>query len=129
MEFAGDAESIARNKDTIEDDGRTARIVRDALGFERRHAGAAAQLARLAPAEAHGRDALARALDRDAELEFEHLAQRRGAQVGLQDFPAEGRAEEGALQAHRVAVHEAQALELYDAGPRGEPQRAAHAMV
>src|SRR5262245_22975210 len=129
MEFAGDPESIAGDEDAIEDDRRAAFVVGDALGLERRHAGSTSELARLAPAEAHGGHALARALDRDAELEFEHLAQRRGAEIGLQHLLAEGGAQEGSLQAHRVAVDQAQSLELHDAGAGGEPERSAHAVV
>src|SRR5262245_59448996 len=107
MEFAGDPESIAGNKDAIEDDRRAALVVRDALGLERRHAGPTTELARLAAAEAHGRHALARTLDRDAELELEHLPQRRGAEIGFQHLLADGGAQKRSLQAHRVPVDQA----------------------
>src|SRR5881227_1823613 len=83
-EFAGDPEAVARDEDAVEDDGRAARIERHALGLERRHTGAAAELTRLAAPEPDGRHALARPLDRDAQLELEHLAQRRRAEIGLQ---------------------------------------------
>src|SRR5437870_7173429 len=53
-EFPGDAEAVARDEHTIEDDRARARI-RDALGLERRHAGGTAQLARFARPQPHGR--------------------------------------------------------------------------
>src|SRR5262249_41328207 len=115
MEFAGDPESIAGNEDAIEDDRRAVLVVGDALGLERRHAGSTTELARLAAAEADGRHALTRTLDPDAELELEHLAQRRGPEIRPQHFFAHGGDQERTLQAHRVAVDEAQALELHDA--------------
>src|SRR6267143_723803 len=52
MEFAGDPEPVARDEGSIEDDRRAAGVVRDALGLERRLAGAAAEIARLPSAQA-----------------------------------------------------------------------------
>src|SRR2546427_413751 len=57
MEFAGDPEAVARDEDTVEDDRGAAGVMRDALGLERRLAGAAPEVARLAAAEAHRREA------------------------------------------------------------------------
>src|SRR5207244_689523 len=129
VEFAGDPEAVAGDEDAIEDDGRAALVERHALGLEGGHAGAAAELARLAEPEPHGRHALARAIDGDAELELEHLAQRRGAEIRLQHLLADGRGEERALETHRVAVDQPQPLELHDAGARAEAERVGHAAV
>src|SRR5712692_8508505 len=82
MEFAGDPEAVARDEDTVEDDRGAAGVMRDALGLERRLAGAAPEVARLAATEAHRRDGLVRAHDDDAELELEDLVQRRPREIG-----------------------------------------------
>src|SRR5712691_948027 len=89
-EFPGDAEAVARDEDTIEDDRARAGI-RDPLGLERGHAGGTAELTRFPRPQPHGRHGLARPRDREPELELEHLAQRRGRQVRLQDVLADGR--------------------------------------
>src|SRR2546428_150603 len=56
MEFAGDPEAVARDEDTVEDDRGAAGVMRDALGLERRLAGAAPEVARLAAAAAQLED-------------------------------------------------------------------------
>src|SRR5712692_6114206 len=129
MELPGDPEAIAGDEHAIEDDGRAARVVGHALGLERGRPGAAAELARLATAEAHRRHRLARALDRDAQLELEHLVERRARQVGADDLLADRRREERALEAYRVAVHQAEPLEREHARARPEPERAGDTVV
>src|SRR5947207_1740553 len=103
VKFAGDTEAIARDEHPIKNDRRAGAIVRDALGLERRDAGAAAELARLPTAKAHCRHALARTLDRDAELELEDLAQWRRPEIGFQHLLADGDGEKRPLQAHGMA--------------------------
>src|SRR6266850_8127416 len=123
MEFAGDPESVARDEDAIEDDRRAAGVVRDALGFERRLAREASELARLPPTETHRRDGLTRARDDDTELELEDLMERRQYQIGPYHLVAERGREERPLEAHRVIIDQPQALEHEHARPTGEPQR------
>src|SRR5215471_10329292 len=129
MEFAGDPEAVARDEDTIEDDRRAARVVRDALGLERRLAGPTAEVARLAPAEAYRRDAFMGAGNDDAQLEFEDLVQRRQREIGTHHLVAERRGQERALQAHRVSVDQTEPFE--DEHPRatGEAKRLCDAAV
>ena len=59
VELAGDPEAVTRDEDAIEDDGLAGGVERHALGLEGRHAGRAAELARLARPQAHRRHRLA----------------------------------------------------------------------
>src|SRR5260370_29276194 len=123
MELPGDPEAIAGDEHAIEDDGRAARVVGHALGLERGRPGAAAELARLATAEAHRRHRLARALDRDAQLELEHLVERRARQGGADDLLPGRPREERALEAPRGAVPQPEPPQRRHARPRPPPQR------
>src|SRR5439155_7770752 len=110
MEFAGDPEAVARDEGSIEDDRRAAGVVRDALGLERRHAGAAAEIARLPSAETHRGDGFAGARDDDAQLELEDLMQGRQREIGPDHLVAERRWKKRALEAHRMLIDQPQPL-------------------
>src|SRR3972149_736970 len=66
--------------------------------------------------EPHRGHGLARPLDHEAELELEHLVERGRGEVGPHHLVADVGRQERALEAHRVAVPEAQPLD------RGHPR-------
>src|SRR3989442_12033780 len=103
MKLAGDAEAVTRDEHTVEDGGMAVGVERDALRRERGHARGAPEIARLASTEPDGGDGLARALDRDPQLELERLAQRRALEVGLEQLVAETPGQERSLQPDRMA--------------------------
>src|SRR3989442_7305368 len=129
MEVPGDAEAVAGDEDAIEDDWRAGRIEGDALGLERGRPGRAPELARLAPPETDRRDGLVRAPDDDPERVLEHLVERRAGQVSPDDVVADERGQERALQAHRMAVDQAQPRDHEDARAGSETERVGHAAV
>src|SRR4030095_14837831 len=99
MEFASDPEAVARDEDSIEDDRHATGVIRDALGLERRLAGAAAEIARLPSAQTHCGDGFAGARDDDAQLELEDLMQRCQDEIGPDHLVAERRRQERPLEA------------------------------
>src|SRR5260370_21929050 len=126
MKLTGDAEAITGDEDPVEHGGPALGVEGNALGRERRDAGPAPQITRLAPPEPHRGDGLAGALDRDPQLELERLAQRRALEVRLQQLLAEPRGQERPLEPDRVAVDQTQALDHEHAGaaPEAEGLRA-----
>src|SRR5919204_1486147 len=94
MKVAGDPESIPGDEHAIEDDGATVRVERHALRLKRWRPRGAAELARFAAGQTRRRHGLARALDRDAELELQHLPERRRSEIGARDFFADARRQE-----------------------------------
>src|SRR5215470_1152733 len=129
MEFAGDPETVARDEHAVEDDGGAGGVVGDALGLERRLAGAARELARLAAAEPHRRDRLVRARDDETELELEHLVQRRQREVRPHHLVADGRRQERALKAQRAVVDQPEPLDDEHPRPGRSAQRVRDAAV
>ena len=91
--------------------------------------GGTRELARLARGQAHRGDGLARAVDDDAQLELEHLAQRRLGQIGGEHLLADAGRQERALQAHGMVVDQSQPLDHHHPGPRGEAERDTGAAV
>jgi hypothetical protein len=128
-ELARDAEAVARDEDAVVDHGSGVGSHRDAVGAEGGDAGPAAELAGGAAIERHRGDRLAGARDLDAQLEGQHLTERRHRQVGLGYFLAERSGQVRSLEADRLAVHEPEALEHEHARPLTEPQRRGHAAV
>src|SRR5438552_2745923 len=123
MQLTGDPEAITGDEDPVEHGGPALGVEGDALRRERRDAGPAPQITRLAPPEAHRGDGLAGALDRDPQLELERLAQRRALEVRLQQLLAEPRGQERPLEPDRVAIDETQALDHEHAGAAAEAER------
>src|SRR6185295_18463645 len=109
--------------------GGARRVQRDAVGAERGGAAPAAELPRSAPVEADGGDALARARDVDAELEREHLAQRRDGEVGLGHLVADPRRQVGELQAHWTPVDQPQPLHREDTSAPAETELTGHLVI
>jgi len=129
LKLTRDPEAVARDEDPVVDDGGARRVQRDAVGAERGGAAPAAELPRGAPVEADGGDALARARDVDAELEREHLAQRRDGEVDLGHLVADPCREVRELQAHRTPVDQPQPLHREDAPGPAETELARHLVI
>src|SRR5262245_34614937 len=104
VELARDPEPVSGDEHPVVDDGRALGVAGDAVGAERNRGPPATELPRGAPVEVHRRDGLARIGDVDAQLERQHVAQRRDGEVGLRDLLADGRRQVRDLEAHRAAI-------------------------
>jgi hypothetical protein len=84
------------------------------------------KLAGGAAGAATGGEAVSGGRDLDPELEGQHLAERRHGEVGARDFRAQRDREIRGLEAHRLAVHEAETLEHEHLGLLRQPERLGH---
>ena len=84
MELAGDPEAVTRDEDAIEHDGRAGGVERHALGARRpaRRTRQPSSRASRGPRRTAETALAERAVMIDAELELEHLAQRRHGEIG-----------------------------------------------